>query len=108
MERGHSPQAKRFASFAEFFPFYLGQHANPACRRLHFAGSTVTLLCAVAFVATLNPLWIVAAAVSGYGLAWIGHCCFEYNQPATVRQPRYSFMGDWWMYWQMVTRRLPF
>jgi hypothetical protein len=24
-----------FRSFAEFYPFYLSQHANTVCRRLH-------------------------------------------------------------------------
>ena len=34
----------RFASFREFYPFYLGEHSNPTCRRLHFVGSWVALL----------------------------------------------------------------
>jgi hypothetical protein len=29
----------KFASFREFYPFYLGEHANVVCRRLHFVGS---------------------------------------------------------------------
>jgi hypothetical protein len=31
--------AARFSSFNEFFPYYLGEHRNPACRRLHFIGT---------------------------------------------------------------------
>ena len=27
-----------FSSFAEFYPFYLGEHQDRTCRRLHFAG----------------------------------------------------------------------
>ena len=26
----------RYTSFAEFYPFYLGEHSNLVCRRLHF------------------------------------------------------------------------
>ena len=33
----------RFASFREFYPFYLGEHQNRTCRRLHFAGSSLAL-----------------------------------------------------------------
>ena len=28
-------------TFAEFYPYYLSEHANRTCRRLHFAGSTL-------------------------------------------------------------------
>ncbi|MGZ5584699.1 MAG: Mpo1-like protein, partial [Usitatibacter sp.] len=30
----------RFKSFREFYPFYLSEHRNATCRKLHFAGST--------------------------------------------------------------------
>jgi len=39
---------KRFATFAEFYPFYLSEHANRTCRRLHFAGTSLALGCVVA------------------------------------------------------------
>ena len=29
----------RFASFREFYPFYLAEHSNRTSRRLHFIGS---------------------------------------------------------------------
>jgi len=99
---------ERYRTLAEFYPFYLGEHANPACRRLHFVGSTLTLLCLLAFVVTVNLLWLLAAILCGYGFAWIGHFFFERNKPATFRQPLYSFMGDWRMYWEIATRRIPF
>jgi hypothetical protein len=60
---------RRFKSFAEFYPFYLTEHANRTCRRLHFIGSTISLLCLVALIVTLNPLWLLAALVAGYGFA---------------------------------------
>jgi hypothetical protein len=41
----------RFASFREFYPFYLSEHANSMSRRLHFIGSCgVLVLIAVAIV----------------------------------------------------------
>jgi hypothetical protein len=87
-----------FKSFAEFYPFYLTEHADRTCRRLHFAGSTLSLLCLVALVLTLNPWWLLAGLVAGYGFAWVGHFGFEKNKPASFKRPLYSFMGDWAMY----------
>ncbi|MFN9572747.1 MAG: Mpo1-like protein, partial [Betaproteobacteria bacterium] len=33
----------RFTSFREFYPFYLSEHRNRTCRRLHFIGTTLAL-----------------------------------------------------------------
>ena len=98
----------KFTSFAEFYPFYLSEHRNPTCRRLHFIGSTLVLLSLTAWLITGNAWWAVAAPLCGYGFAWIGHFGFEKNRPASFRQPLYSLMGDWMMFWQLLTRRLPF
>jgi len=98
----------RFASFREFYPFYLAEHANRVCRRLHVVGSTLVVACVVALAATRNWWWLAAALVCGYGFAWIGHFFFEHNKPATFRHPLYSFAGDWVMYAQVLTGRIPF
>jgi len=100
--------APRFASFAEFYPFYLGEHANRTCRRLHFVGTSLVVVALVALAVTRNPWWILAALACGYGFAWIGHFFFEHNRPATFRHPLYSFAGDWVMYRDILTGRLPF
>ncbi|HEY8027537.1 MAG TPA: DUF962 domain-containing protein [Burkholderiaceae bacterium] len=94
---------KKHQSFAEFYPFYLSQHSNRMCRELHFVGSTLALACLAALVLTANAWWLLGALLSGYGFAWIGHFVFEKNRPATFRQPFFSLMGDWVMYWQMLT-----
>ncbi len=96
-----------FASFAEFYPYYLAEHATPACRRLHFAGTTLVLACLAAAAWSRNPWWLAAAPLCGYGFAWAGHVFFEHNRPATFRHPVYSFAGDWVMYRDMLLRRIP-
>jgi hypothetical protein len=98
----------RFASFREFYPFYLAEHSKLACRRLHFAGSTLVLACLVALALTRNPWWLLYALLCGYGFAWIGHFFFEHNKPATFRHPFYSLLGDWVMYKDILTGKIRF
>jgi hypothetical protein len=99
---------QQFTSFREFYPFYLNEHRNQTCRRLHFVGSTLALLCLVAMAVTRNPWWLLAGVICGYGFAWVGHFFFEKNRPATFKYPLWSFMGDWVMYAQTWARRIPF
>jgi hypothetical protein len=89
---------EHFASFAEFYPFYLSEHQNLMSRRLHFIGSLGVIGFVAMAVATGNWLWLPLAVVCGYGFAWIGHYAFEKNRPATFRHPIYSLMGDWVMF----------
>ena len=98
----------RYASFAEFYPFYLSEHSKPATRRLHFVGSCLGLVCLLLLVLSGNLWWLAAALVSGYAFAWFAHFAVEKNRPATFQQPLYSFMGDWKMFWQMLTGQLKF
>jgi len=99
---------REFQSFAEFYPYYLGEHSRPGTRRLHFIGSTAAIVLVVA--AAVTPDWrlLLAAPVAGYLTAWVGHAVFERNRPATFRHPWYSFLGDWVMYRDMLTGRIPF
>ena len=100
--------ARKYESFAEFYPFYLSEHSDRTCRRLHFAGSTLALLCLVTLLVTRNPWWLLAGLLCGYGFAWVGHFVFEKNQPASFKQPLYSFMGDWRMFWEILSGKIAF
>lgn len=97
---------KPFASFAEFYPYYLSEHADPVCRRLHYVGTALVLgVVAYAVVTqTWRALWLVP--IFGYGFAWAGHFFFEHNRPATFKHPFYSLAGDFVMFFQMLTGRL--
>jgi hypothetical protein len=98
----------RFATFADFYPFYLSEHSNRVSRRLHFTGTTIALVL-LAMAILLQAWWLAALAlVQGYGFAWVGHFFFEHNKPATFRYPGFSFMGDWRLWWEMVTGKIPF
>jgi hypothetical protein len=98
----------RYASFREFYPFYLSEHRNPTCRKLHFAGTSLVIGIVVLAITTANPWWLLAMPVAGYGFAWVGHYAFEKNRPATFTYPAWSFIGDWVMYWQLLTGKIPF
>jgi hypothetical protein len=93
-------------SFAEFYPFYLNEHRNRTCRRLHFVGSTLTLVCLVLLLATGQPQYLLYALLCGYGFAWVGHFVFEKNKPASFKRPLYSFIGDWVMYRDIWTGKV--
>lgn len=99
---------RHFASFREFYPFYLGEHANPTCRRLHFVGTSLVIGVIVAAIVRSNPMWLWLAPVAGYGFAWVGHFFFEKNRPATFKHPLYSLIGDWVMYWDMLRGKIRF
>lgn len=89
---------KRFANFSEFYPYYLQEHSHVVSRRLHFVGSWGVLVLLATALLTRNGWWMLAALLCGYGFAWVGHCFFEKNRPATFRHPLYSFLGDWVMF----------
>lgn len=98
--------SQTFNSFKEFYPFYLGEHANLTCRRLHFVGSSLILLDILYVVVTGNLLALLLIPLLGYGFAWVGHFFYEHNKPATFKYPFYSLMGDWVMYKDILTGKL--
>ncbi|MGB3461607.1 DUF962 domain-containing protein [Rhodanobacter lindaniclasticus] len=97
-----------FRNFAEFYPFYLGEHANRSCRRMHFIGSTLVLAALALALVTGQWRWLWLMPVAGYGFAWLGHYVFEKNRPATFKHPLYSLAGDWVMYAQMLRGKIRF
>jgi hypothetical protein len=93
-------------SFREFYPFYLSEHADRNCRRMHFAGSSLVLVVVGVALGTRDARWLWFAPLVGYGFAWIGHVVFEKNRPATFSHPLYSFVGDWVMYADILRGRV--
>ena len=98
-----------FESFSSFYPFYLGQHANKICRRLHIAGTSLVVFLALAalYLQKLFP-FIYLIPTAGYGFAWIGHFFFEKNRPATFKYPIYSLLGDFKLWFEVVSLQRPF
>jgi len=95
-----------YASFREFYPFYLSEHRNRTCRRLHFVGTLLVLATVAAALLARDARWLWLAPLFGYGFAWIGHYVFEKNRPATFKHPLYSFIGDWVMFADVLRGRV--
>ena len=91
-----------FRTFRDFYPFYLGEHADRTCRRLHFAGTSVAAILLIAAALTRWGWLFAIAFVQGYAFAWVGHFFFEHNKPATFKYPLFSLMGDWRMWWDVL------
>ena len=98
----------QFRSFAEFYPYYLGEHSNPTCRRLHFVGTSLVIALLAYTIGSGKWLLLLALPVFGYGFAWVGHFFFEKNRPATFQHPFYSLLGDFVMYRDMILGRVAF
>jgi len=98
----------QYASFAEFYPYYLSEHHRSGTRRLHFAGTLLVLLTLGGALATQRWVFLWLLPVFGYGFAWLGHFAVERNRPATFRHPLYSLLGDFRMFADMLRGRVPF
>jgi hypothetical protein len=97
---------QRFASFHEFYPFYLREHSSRVSRRLHLVGTALALALALGALVTRQWEWLLGVPVAGYAFAWVGHFFFEKNSPATFRHPLYSLMGDFAMLRDVLTGRI--
>ncbi len=96
-----------FRNFEEFYPFYLGEHADRTSRRLHVIGTSAAVLQMLTAVFLSEPLLLLSALVTGYGFAWVGHYVFEKNRPATFKYPLYSLRGDFRMAREVFSGRIP-
>ena len=97
---------RKYKSFAEFWPFYLREHARPATRVMHVAGTWAAAVLLV-FGLLVGPWWLALAAPAvGYGCAWVSHMTVERNRPATFTHPGWSLRGDLRLAWLAATGRL--
>ncbi|MEP7704754.1 DUF962 domain-containing protein [Paraglaciecola sp. 25GB23A] len=98
--------SQKYASFSEFYPYYLSEHQNLSCRRLHFVGSLLIIIVSLYAVFSQQLAWLWLLPILGYGFAWVGHFFFEHNKPATFTYPFYSFLGDWVMFKDILIGRI--
>ena len=97
--------SSRITTYAEFWPFYLREHAKPTTRGLHYAGTGLALCCA-AYAVVADAMFWWAVPIAGYGFAWLAHAAVEHNRPATFTYPTWSLMSDFRMFGVWATGRL--
>ena len=97
---------QRLKTFAEFWPYYLREHAKPETRALHYVGTSLVVALLLWAVVTGNWSLMWFAPLAGYGFAWLAHFGVEKNRPATFKYPLWSLASDFkmWAYW--LTGRL--
>lgn len=89
--------SERKASYAEFWPYYLREHAEPGTRYLHYVGTVIGTAILLAAIATQTWWAILLWPVAGYGFAWVSHAFVERNKPATFIHPLWSLISDYRM-----------
>ncbi len=98
----------RFASFAEFYPFYLKEHSRKGTRILHFVASGLAIGFAFLSLWHRSALYVPLGFLVCYGLAWVSHFFVERNRPATFQYPLYSFVADFRLFFDLLTGRQRF
>ena len=56
-----------------FYSFYLNEHQNITCRRLHFAGSSLSLLGMAISLNSQKPSYALKEVIAGYACTLVGH-----------------------------------
>lgn len=93
---------RKFENFQQFWPYYLQEHARPATRALHYAGTTAVVALAAAVPFGRHWAFVAALPVAGYGFAWAAHAFVERNRPATFTHPLWSLRADFHMWSQFL------
>ena len=96
----------RKANYAEFWPFYLQEHAKPQTRHLHYVGTALVIAIAVFAIITQRWALLLAMPVAGYFFAWMSHAFVERNKPATFTHPLWSLISDFRMFFLWLSGQL--
>ncbi len=97
---------RQYQSFVEFWPYYVGEHSEPKCRALHFAGTSLALVLLLTTIVFSQWWLLLAIPIVGYGLAWIGHFFIEKNKPASFTYPLWSLIADFKMWGLMLAGQM--
>jgi hypothetical protein len=94
---------KTIKTYAEFWPYYLREHAKPATRGWHYVGTSLAMVLLITLMATQTWALIPLVFVCGYFFAWMSHGLIEKNKPATFTYPLWSLGSDFKMLFHFLT-----
>ena len=97
---------KEFASYQEFWDFYVIEHSQPMTRYFDFVGTLLGLVMLAWFLRRGSYLYIPLCFVVGYGFSWFSHFFIEKNRPASFKYPLWSFVSDYKMIFLMLTAKM--
>lgn len=97
---------QRAKSFAEFWPYYVLAHRQPATRAFHLAGTLLGWSLLTAGLLLRNWWLALLAPIVPYPIVWFSHFFIEHNQPATFAHPGWSWLADQKMVAMMLTGRM--
>ena len=97
---------KTIKTYAEFWPYYLREHARPATRAWHYVGTGAAIGLMISTIVTGKLLWLPPALMCGYAFAWMSHGLIEKNKPATFTYPLWSLVSDFKMLFCFITGRM--
>ena len=101
------PTNRPIASYRDFWPYYLQEHAKPQTRAIHYVGDGTFHALRDRGSSSPAICWFVPRAlVAGYGPAWFSHFFVEHNRPATFTYPLWSLVSDYRMAWRWMSGRL--
>ena len=99
---------ERIKTYKEFYKFYLSEHQNTSCRRLHFIGTAIVFIVLFVSIFKNNYTYLILIPIVGYGFAWVGHFFFEKNKPATFKYPLWSLVSDFKMFFDIIIGKIKF
>ncbi len=97
---------REYSNFESFWPHYLREHARPATRNWHYAGSTLAILVLLGALVTQTWWALLVVPLAGYVFAWLSHAFVERNKPATFTYPLWSLVSDFRMFAFFLSGRL--
>jgi len=100
--------ARQFHSFMEFYPYYLSEHSNQTCRRLHYLATAGVIAVILYVLLSSDYEYVLILPIVGYLPSWIGHFAYEKNRPASFQYPFYSMLASWTMLTDMLKGDLRF
>ncbi len=96
----------KITTYRDFWPFYVCEHSHPRNRKLHFYGTSLTIVFFVIALSSANLWWLLAMPFAGYAFAWCGHFLIEKNRPATFTYPLWSLISDYKMFFYMLLGKM--